>query len=176
MEQLKLIEPTIEYDKQIQAFRQEFLSSSSPMNGSSSLIRFDNTQDWIRHIESYQNPETRRPDRVPITQCIFLREQDNKMIGVLQIRHYLNESAAKFAGHIGYSVCPSERQKGYATQMLELALPKCRELGIKSVLITCLQDNVGSRKTILNNGGVYESTVYVAETNSYFERYWIELE
>ena len=76
MEELKLIEPTIEYDKQIQAFRQEFLSSSSPMNGSGSLIRFDNTQDWIRHIESYQNPETRRPDRVPITQCIILREQD----------------------------------------------------------------------------------------------------
>ena len=97
------------------------------------------------------------------------------MVGVIQIRHRFNEYLEKYAGHIGYSVCPSERRKGYATQMLALALPKCRELGIEKVLISCVQGNEGSRGTILNNGGVYESTVWEPEHGVWLERYWIDL-
>jgi predicted acetyltransferase len=90
-----------------------------------------------------------------------VRESDSKIVGVIQIRHCFNEFLEKYAGHIGYSVCPSERKKGYATQMLRLALPECKSLGIKQVLICCVRGNEGSRKTILNNGGKYESTVYL---------------
>jgi len=56
-----------------------------------------------------------------------------------------------------------------------MALPKCKELGIDKVLITCIDNNEGSRKTILANGGLYESTVYEPEENVYLERYWIIL-
>ena len=59
--------------------------------------------------------------------------------------------------------------------MLRLVLPKCRELGIDKVLITCIQGNEGSRKTILKCGGVYESIVYEADRDRYLERYWIDL-
>ena len=59
--------------------------------------------------------------------------------------------------------------------MLRLVLPKCRELGINRVLISCVTGNEGSKRTILNNGGVYESTVYLAERDVWLERYWIEL-
>ena len=97
------------------------------------------------------------------------------MVGIIQIRHCFNEFLEKYAGHIGYSVCPSERKKGYATQMLRLALPECKRLGINQVLICCFRGNEGSRRTILKNGGRYESTVYLEERDVYLERYWIDL-
>ncbi len=172
---MKLLEPSMEYDAQIQAYRREFLQSDGSMDGCGSLRRFENTRDWLDQVELYKNPKTVPPEFVPVTQYICVRETDNKVVGVIQIRHYFNDFLEKYAGHIGYSVCPGERRKGYATEMLRLALPECKALGITRVLICCLQDNVGSRRTILNNGGVYESTVYCPERNEYLERYWIDL-
>ena len=97
------------------------------------------------------------------------------MVGVIQIRHCFNEFLEKYAGHIGYSVCPSERKKGYATQMLRLALPECKSLGINRGLKCCVRRNEGSGKTILNNGGKYGSTVYLEKRDAYLEKYWIDL-
>ena len=94
---------------------------------------------------------------------------------MLQLRHYFNEYLEKFGGHIGYSVAPSERRKGYATEMLSAALPVFKEAGLDKVLITCIRGNLGSKGTILNNGGVYESTVYEPDMDIYLERYWIDL-
>ena len=167
--------PSIEYDEQIQAYRNEFLEYGGSMDGCGSLRRFDRTQDWLDQVEALKHAETTPPDLVPMTQYIYMRESDNKIVGVIQIRHRFNEFLEKYAGHIGYSVCPSERRKGYATQMLKLVLPECRRLGIRHVLVCCVRGNEGSRKTILNNGGQYESTVYLKERDVYLERYWIDL-
>ena len=172
---MKLIAPSMEYDKQIQAYRNEFLVYGGSMDGCGSLRRFDKTQDWLNQVESLKHAETTPPDLVPMTQYIYVRESDNKIVGVIQIRHYFNGFLEKYAGHIGYSVCPSERKKGYATQMLKLVLPECKRLGIDKVLVCCVQGNEGSKKTILNNGGEYESTVYLKERDVYLERYWIDL-
>lgn len=172
---MKLIEPTMKYDKQIQAYRQEFLIFGGSMDGCGSLRKLERTQDWIDQVESLKRPETAPPHWVPSTQYIYVRELDSKIVGVIQIRHYFNEFLEKYGGHIGYSVCPSERRKGYATQMLRAVLPKCKSLGINNVLISCVTGNEGSRKTIMNNGGVYESTVYEPEEKVYLERYWITI-
>lgn len=172
---MKLMEPTMNYDKQIQAFRQEFLLSGESMDGCGSLRRFEHTRDWMDQLEAYKKPETTPPGHVPMTQYIYVRESDDKIVGVIQIRHYLNDYLEKYSGHIGYSVCPSERRKGYAVQMLKRVLPECKALGIDKVLISCVPENEGSRRTIVKNGGVYESTVCLEEEDIYLERYWIEL-
>lgn len=172
---MQLITPTMDYDVQIQNYRREFLEHDGSMDGCGSLRRFDRTQDWIDQVEMLNREETTPPGLVPMSQYIYIRESDNKIVGVIQIRHRFNEFLEKYAGHIGYSVCPSERRKGYATQMLKLVLPECRRLGLDRILICCVQGNEGSRKTILKNGGVYESTVYLQERDAYLERYWIDL-
>ena len=172
---MKLIEPSMAYAAQIRAFRQDFLDNGSPSEGSGSLLRYADPQDWLDQVAKYANPETVPPDRVPCTQYIYVRETDGKIVGMIQIRHRLNEMLAKYSGHIGYSVCPSERRRGYATQMLAAALEKCREMGLRRVMISCRPDNEGSRRTILHNGGVYDSTVREPDRDRDLERYWIEL-
>ena len=168
-----LIEPTMEYDREIQAFRQDF-ADHGDMDGSGNLRRFERTEDWLTYLAAMQHAET-APGPVPATQYIYVRETDGKIVGVLQIRHYLNDYLERYAGHIGYSVCPGERRKGYATQMLAAGLGKCRERGMDRVLVCCRPENAGSRRTILLNGGVWESTVWVPDRETWLERYWITL-
>lgn len=172
---MKLIEPTMEYDAQIQAYRNEFLKAEGSMDGCGSLRRFEKTQDWIDQVEALKNPDTVPENLVQSTQYIYVRESDNKIVGVIQIRHTLNEFLEKYGGHIGYSVAPSERRKGYATQMLKAVLPECKRLGIDRVMISCVEGNEGSKRTILKNGGVYESTVFEPGEGVYLERHWIDL-
>ena len=172
---MKLIEPTKDYCRQIQAYRKEFLDSGDSMDGTDGLRRIEDPEEWVEHCRLAKDRKNIPEGRVSATQFIFVREEDKKIVGMLQIRHYFNDYLEKYGGHIGYSVAPSERRRGYATQMLQMALPKCKELGIEKILITCIDNNVGSRKAILSNGGVYESTVFEPEERVNLERYWIDL-
>ena len=172
---MMLIEPTMEYDRQIRAYRKEFLDCGDSMDGTGALRRFEDPQDWIEYLNRHKDPLAVPEGRVPSTQYMLVTEEGRKVVGMIDIRHCLNDYLGKYGGHIGYSVAPGERRKGYAAMMLKMALPKCRELGIKDVLITCVSGNEGSRRTILKNGGVYESTVYEPDEKVDLERYWIHL-
>ena len=172
---MKLIEPTTEYEGQIREYRKEFLENGDSMDGTGALRRFEDPREWIAYSDSLKDPRTVPRGKVPSTQYMLVREEDGKIVGMIQIRHCFNPYLEKYGGHIGYSVAPSERRRGYAAQMLKMVLPKCRELGLDRVLITCIRGNEGSRRTILKNGGVYESTVHEPEENIALERYWIDL-
>lgn len=103
----------------------------------------------------------------------WLMNEKNKILGVVNIRHRLNEGLLSRGGHIGYGITPSERRKGYATEILRLALDKAKELGIERALVTCDKDNIGSAKTITKNGGILESEILY--DGAVIQRYWIEI-
>ena len=172
---MRLIEPTIEYFRQIEEYRKEFIDCGSSMDGTGSLIKTEDPEIWISQSILGKKKETAPKGLVPATQYIYVRETDDKIVGMLQIRHCLNDHLEKYGGHIGYSVAPSERRKGYASMMLKEGLARCKELGITKALVTCDDDNEGSRRTILNNGGVYDSTIFEPERNVNIERYWIDI-
>ncbi len=110
---------------------------------------------------------------VPDSTFFCLDEDRNIVVGAVNIRHYLNEALLLNGGHIGDGVRPSERRKGIATKMISLALDECRKLGIQKVLMVCDKDNVGSAKSIRNNGGILENEIIVDGVVE--QRYWIEL-
>ncbi len=110
---------------------------------------------------------------VPDSTFFCLDEERNIMVGAVNIRHYLNEALLLNGGHIGDGVRPSERRKGIATKMIALALEECKKLGIEKVLMVCNKNNIGSAKSIINNGGVLENEVVV--DGAVEQRYWIVL-
>ena len=110
---------------------------------------------------------------VPDSTFFCLDEDRDIFVGAVNIRHYLNEALLRDGGHIGDGVRPSERRKGIATKMIGLALDECRKLGIDRVLMVCDKDNIGSAKSIINNGGVLENEITVEGVVE--QRYWIEL-
>lgn len=175
MTEFVLVKPSSDYAEQISLYRREFLDIGDSMDGCGSLRYMENPYDFIEKCKAYEHHETLPEGRVIATQFMYIREADKRIVGMIQVRHYLNEYLSKFGGHIGYSVRPTERLQGYAKNMLAAVLPYCKEIGLESVLITCNEDNTGSEKTILANGGVYESTVYEPEEGVNLKRFWIKL-
>lgn len=129
---------------------------------------------WLERLESYRKRETCPSHRSP-SDTFFLVNEYNRLLGAISIRHNLNEQLLQLGGHIGYGIRPAERRKGYATAMLKLALEKCRDMGIKQVLITCDKDNIGSAKTIIANSGILENEL-VEDNGNIVQRYWITIE
>ena len=177
---MKLMKISAEYAEQIREYRQEFIDAGDSMDGCGSLRRIGDPYEYVRLSVEGESLKTMGQERiisgrVPATQLMLIREEDNRLVGMIQIRHYFNDYLSRFGGHIGYSIRPSERRKGYAGEMLKMALPYCKELGLKKVLITCIDTNLASEKTILSCGGKYESTVYEPNENVRLKRFWIEI-
>ena len=127
----------------------------------------------IRFCEVNEDAAAVPNDRAAATQFLFVRTTDDKLLGMIQVRHYFTDYLETFGGHIGYSVRPDERRKGYAKKMLKAALPFCKSIGIEKVLVTCIDGNIGSEKAILANGGVYETAVYEPNAKVWIKRFWI---
>ena len=99
----------------------------------------------------------------------------NILLGAVNVRLYLNDYLYQCGGHIGDGIRPSERRKGYATEMIRLALIECKKIGIDRVLMVCDKTNIGSAKSIMNNGGILENE-FIDEDGNINQRYWIDLE
>ena len=110
---------------------------------------------------------------VPSTTYFAIRESDDRLVGVIDLRHHIDHPIlGAWGGHCGYSVRPSERGKGYAKEMLRLNIQNAKRMGIPRLLLVCDETNAASEKTILANGGVFET--YIEVDGCRMKRYWIE--
>lgn len=124
----------------------------------------------FKHMLIVRDKESRgedlQEDRVP--QTWYWMYDGDRPVGLIKIRHYLNDYLKEHGGHIGYAIRPSERSKGYGTKMLNLALEKAKEMGIEDIMFTCNPDNIASRKVIEKNGGE------LAKVTDDYAFYWIK--
>lgn len=128
---------------------------------------------YVARVKSQTRGENLSQGFVPQTKYWLIDE--GEFIGVLNIRHRLNEHLLQIGGHIGYNIRPSKRRQGYGTKLLELGLQKAKEMGFDRVLLTCDVTNTGSRRIIEKNGGELENQVPNPETGVDKLRFWITL-
>ena len=174
MDKIILVKPDLSYADEIIKYKEESLAESPVINGSAGLDRFSSIEVWLEELKKRSCEDTVPKGLVPSSTYLAVREKDNYIVGMIDIRHYLNEYLTQVGGHIGYGVRKTERNKGYAKQMLKLALEKCKELKKKKVLITCDEDNIASEKVILSANAKLEDIRNVDGENK--KRFWIDLE
>jgi len=159
----------------VMQFRQAFLSAGEcSINGSRGLHHYDNYEEWFRLVKECEKPDNMSLG-VQASTYFAVRKSDDSVVGCIELRHTLNEALAVIGGHIGFSVIPEERRKGYATEMLKLVLAEAEKAGIEKVLLTCDVDNIASRKTVEKCGGKKEQEdAFVLDGEPYY-KYWIIL-
>lgn len=172
-QKIHLREPDEGDREQVMAYREEFLAINSRMDGTSALDKYADFDAWLAQLRKLKDPATTPAGLVPATEYLALDEHEH-LVGMTNLRHRLNDYLLTYGGHIGYSVRPSERQNGYATQMLRLTLEKAKERDIEKVRICCDHYNVASAKTIRANGGVLEDEQFDSSDGTLTQRYWIQ--
>ena len=167
---LKLVKLEPQYKAQLEKMLEEWYATGEKIVPYA--IRRLDYHDFDHYLRELEVKEGNEEGLVPDSTFFCLDEERNIFVGAVNIRHYLSESLLLNGGHIGDGVLPSERRKGVATRMIALALEECKKLGIGDILMVCDKENIGSAKSIINNGGELENEVVV---NGVVEqRYWIK--
>jgi len=141
-----LKKPTVDEKQEVFNIVDEVLKLDGNFEGASDLKNITDYDEWLKKLERYENPETVPEHLVPGTT--YLAMEGSRVVGVINIRWYLNDNLKKHGGHIGYFIRPSERGKGYGTKMFSLALSEVKEKGLNEVMITCRKDNIASARVM----------------------------
>lgn len=173
---MKFVLPCKEYEQKAVEYIQEFYDHSSDINGTGGLDRYLKTStydEWLVKILRDMDIANTPPDRVPSYTYFYVREDDEKIVGMINIRLSLNDFLRREGGHIGYSIRPTERRKGYGTKMLKEALSFIKTIGLNDVIITCDKSNAASAGVIKNCGGILEEEFYSERFGEIVQRYQI---
>ncbi len=180
MERFYFERPSAARKADIVEYLNEFSAAGSEIHGSGSLDRilsgwtFEQALDRCLRMEDKAYAE--KAGRCPGKTFLLIRENDNRLVGTVNVRWDLHEAMLRFGGHIGYGIRPSERRKGYNKINLYLALKEAKKLGLERVMIDCAVDNVASDKTIRALGGVLERCERDPADGEMTNVYWINIE
>ena len=173
-----LTEANEQFADEIQMFKGEVLQADKDNDdqfaGCMGLENCDTAKEWIDICNLRKSAETCEltGTEVPSTTYFAIRKKDNRLVGVIDLRHHINHPIlGTWGGHCGDSVRPSERGKGYATEMLRQNVLNADKIGIERMLVVCDEDNIASEKTILANSGLFEKIIEVDGCR--MKRFWI---
>lgn len=153
---ISLVRPTIDLKEKALDYRQEhFDYGEKIINGSELFDQTEIYEDWLTAVTNNTNSQTVNSDWV-VTDTFFAIENDmQRIVGIIDLRHTLKGFLIDF-GNCGYSVRPSERCKGIATEMLKQLLAVAKQIGLTELHLSVERNNTPSIKTIIKNGGIYE--------------------
>ena len=163
MERFYFEVPGPERKEDAAAYVREFYAYGSDINGTGGLHRYlDDYEGWLEKLEK---DRVREPDeeKVPARTYFLVRESDRRIVGMINVRLALNGKLRRFGGHIGYSIRPTERGKGYNRINLYLGLKVCARYGIETAFLDADLDNPASWRTMEALGGERIRTYYDGE-------------
>ena len=166
---MELRRPSLEDKEAILEMMAEFEQAQSPHDGGFWETEAFSYEEWLDGNQNQEIGINLPEGWVPAIQLVAFSEK-GQAVGFLNLRLCLNDYLLEEGGHIGYSIRPSERGKGYAKESLRQGLQVAKEKNIKRALVTCSTENPASRAVILANGGVYE------DVRNGTERYWIDVD
>lgn len=169
---MKLIKPDEKSKKIVLKFKESMMNRGEVIPGGSCLMELD-FDEWIKHLKLIQNEATCPEGLVPSCNYIYVDDEETKVYGIIDLRKKLNDNLLNYGGHIGYSVAPDERHKGYGSAMLKAALEIYKNEGYDKVLVTCNKNNIASKNTILSQNGIFEDERNDGEKT--FLRFWFSL-
>ena len=165
---MELCRPRLTDKETVLEMMAEFEKSQSAHDGGFWYTENFVYEEWLETNMQKEMGINLPENRVPSIQFVLF-DDVGRALGFLNLRLKLNEGLLNYAGHIGYSIRPSERGKGYAKETLRQGLQVAKEKNIKKALVTCSVNNPASRAVILANGGLIE------DVRNGVERYWIEV-
>lgn len=175
---MKMQFPNMSYKEKAIDYIDEFTRYNSEVNGSGSLARYlreSTYEEWLKKVWSRIDIANIEEGKVPDLTYFYVREEDDRIVGTINIRLGLNDFLRNEAGHIGYSVRPTERRKHYGTEMLRCGLEVCRRIGIENVIVSCDKENPASAGVIKNCGGVLDKEFYSEIFKEVIQRYVISI-
>ena len=179
MEKFYFERPSLERKEKAIEYINEHVEANSTPNGCGGLNRVNHGvtyEEWLEDVlRCEEKAYAESKGLVPGTTYFTIRESDNKIIGMVNFRYYLNEELLRFGGHIGYGIRPTERRKGYSKIQLYMSLKEASKLNIDKIMVSCVDTNIGSEKTIVALDGIYERTEEVEKYGN-VKVYWIDVE
>lgn len=171
---LELVYPSKNLKEQIIDFRNEFYQNNEMhIPGGAKLDMIENIDEWIKYVQDLEKGIT--SDGF-VSSTVLIGVVNEKIVGIIDLRHRLNDWLKKNGGgNIGYAVRPSERRKGYASEMVKQALEFYKKNNVEFVEISCDYDNIASKNTILKNNGIFDRELTDSELGEKVQVYKINL-
>lgn len=164
MDTIELVWPRIEHKAMALDYIREHAEYGEPdLHGGALMEKKASFEEWLTMVENNKDALTVQAGWVPASTFFAIRKEDGKLIGMMDVRHELNDFLREYGGHLGMGVRPSERRKGYASQMLQSALDYCRSISLDKVMAACYKENTASRHTIVKCGGQLEREFIYAD-------------
>lgn len=169
---MKLLKPCKKYEKDYYMLVNSAIKNNDVKELGNAYRENESYNDFLSRVKNREKGINISKMDVP-SSTYFIINDENRLVGTIDLRHTLNDNYYYRLGHIAYYIKKEERNKGYAAESLKLALKIYQKHNINEVLITCLSDNIASKKVIIKNGGVFEKRFFEKSFNSYIDRYWI---